>query len=242
MNADPDDRLGGAEAEPLDPQEQARWDAFAAHAVDAADAVITGDPEGFAAAVGALGQSTMDHARVVDALHVPAAAGDLAPALERILRRIPDGWGRWISCGPGWYPILARLDTQLAAIDPAYVVHQVKEKFGGLRYYAEPSPPRCCEAWRGDHPLPDPGDDQARQARDAAFVAHHDSPEHCSAMAALAARQAAMDAEITRAETEAAVTCEVTGAPGRLTVTRSGWYRTLAPDVGENKGYRAAQR
>ncbi|HEY1133278.1 MAG TPA: hypothetical protein VGE77_01760 [Nocardioides sp.] len=70
-----------------------------------------------------------------DEIEVPADAGEYADALAAILRRIPEHWGRWIDCQKGWYPILARLDTDLAALDAAYEVHQVKEKFGGLRYY-----------------------------------------------------------------------------------------------------------
>lgn len=242
MTDDPEVHLAGAGAEPLDPKEQARWDAAVAHAGDAAEAVTSGDTEGFAAAIGALGQTTVDLTRVLDALHVPADAGALAPALERILRRIPDGWGRWISCGPGWYPILARLDAQLAAIDPDYVVHQAKEKFGGLRYYVEPSPPRCCATWEAGHPLPGPDDDQACEEWETAFVTHQGSPEHTAGAAAMATRRAAMDAEIARAEAEASVTCELTGAPGGLMVTKGGWYRTLTPEVGENEGYRSVER
>ncbi len=34
-----------------------------------------------------------------------------------------------------WYPILARLDERLREIDPDYQVHQIKEKFGTLRFY-----------------------------------------------------------------------------------------------------------
>lgn len=35
---------------------------------------------------------------------------------------------------------MATLDDQLASLDPDYVVHQVKEKYGTLCYYCEP----CC--------------------------------------------------------------------------------------------------
>ncbi|MBU1227202.1 MAG: hypothetical protein KJ698_08340 [Actinobacteria bacterium] len=48
---------------------------------------------------------------------------------------MPDGWGRWIRCGAGWYRILARLEERLRTIDPDYRVHQIKEKFGTLRFY-----------------------------------------------------------------------------------------------------------
>ena len=67
--------------------------------------------------------------------HVPKDAGEYAEGLAAILRRIPDGWGKWIDCGRGWYPLLIETDQKLAALDPHYEVWQVKEKFGGLRYY-----------------------------------------------------------------------------------------------------------
>ncbi|WP_079631406.1 hypothetical protein [Mycobacteroides abscessus] len=70
-----------------------------------------------------------------DTLHVPDGAGEHRDGLVRIMSRIPIGWGRWISHDAGWYPIIVQLDEQLAAIDPAYEIHQVKEKFGTLRYY-----------------------------------------------------------------------------------------------------------
>ncbi|OBI39699.1 hypothetical protein [Mycobacterium colombiense] len=69
------------------------------------------------------------------ALHIPANAGEHAAAIEAILRRVPDGWGRWLSVDAGWYPLVIATDRRLAEIDPGYVVHQIKEKFGTLRYY-----------------------------------------------------------------------------------------------------------
>lgn len=72
---------------------------------------------------------------VPDEIEVPEDAGEYADALAAILRRIPEHWGRWLSIDAGWYPIIARLDAQLATLDPDYELHQVKEKFGGLRYY-----------------------------------------------------------------------------------------------------------
>lgn len=40
-----------------------------------------------------------------------------------------------ISCGPGWHEIIARLHGALLETDPDYQIHQIKEKFGGLRFY-----------------------------------------------------------------------------------------------------------
>ena len=74
-----------------------------------------------------------DEAR--DSFHVPKDAGEYTDGLVAIMMRIPDGWGRWISCDKGWYPIIIDVDQKLAKLDPNYTVHQVKEKFGGLRYY-----------------------------------------------------------------------------------------------------------
>lgn len=38
--------------------------------------------------------------------------------------------------GPGWHPIIDELEIHLNALDPNFELQQVKEKFGGLRYYA----------------------------------------------------------------------------------------------------------
>lgn len=37
--------------------------------------------------------------------------------------------------GPGWEPLVDELHARVLEIDPGIVVEQVKEKFGGLRYY-----------------------------------------------------------------------------------------------------------
>ncbi len=74
-----------------------------------------------------------------NALHIPADAGAHAAAIESILRRIPDNWGRWVSVDAGWYPLVIATDQRLAALDPDYVVQQIKEKFGTLRYHCAPA-------------------------------------------------------------------------------------------------------
>jgi hypothetical protein len=80
----------------------------------------------------------LDSQRILNAIHPPKDAGEHSDALIAILRRIPDGWGRWISCDRGWYPLIVEHDAKLAALCPEYVAHQVKEKYGTLRYYAQP--------------------------------------------------------------------------------------------------------
>lgn len=55
--------------------------------------------------------------------------------IQDVLERIPDEWGKYVSCGPGWWQLISLCDKELARIDPDYEIHQVKEKFGGLRFY-----------------------------------------------------------------------------------------------------------
>ena len=93
--------------------------------------------EEVAAALEAIRQIPVDVDRMLNAIRVPDDAGEYEEALRALLDRIPDGWGRWISCDPGWYPILARLEERLSELDPHYEVNQIKEKFGTLRFYCE---------------------------------------------------------------------------------------------------------
>lgn len=69
---------------------------------------------------------------------VPEDSGIYARALAGVLSRIPARWGRFLDIDAGWYPLIANLDQQLRATDADYVVHQVKEKFGTLRFYCTP--------------------------------------------------------------------------------------------------------
>ena len=52
-----------------------------------------------------------------------------------VLKRFAPGWGADVDCAQGWWPIIADLDRQITAIAPDYSVHQIKEKFGELRFY-----------------------------------------------------------------------------------------------------------
>jgi hypothetical protein len=43
--------------------------------------------------------------------------------------------------GEGWHQLIRDLEEQLNELDPEYSLQQVKEKFGGLRYYATSTGP-----------------------------------------------------------------------------------------------------
>lgn len=59
--------------------------------------------------------------------------------MDSIIKRIGHGYSRDIAVGPGWSRIIKDCNRDLAEIDPDYAVYQIKEKFGGLRYYYSPS-------------------------------------------------------------------------------------------------------
>lgn len=104
---------------------------------DFAGAMLSGDREGARAAMAAVQQANtrLDREALLNKIHMPKDAHGFEDGLRAIMMRIPNGWGRWISCSRGWYPIIIELDEAMAAIDPDYELHQVKEKLGGLRYY-----------------------------------------------------------------------------------------------------------
>ena len=55
--------------------------------------------------------------------------------LQEILDRINDNYHKSIDCESGWYPLIINCHKELLALDPNYEVFQIKQKFGGLRYY-----------------------------------------------------------------------------------------------------------
>ncbi len=121
----------------MTPEEKASLAASNAAIQDFAGAMLAGDREGADAALAAVWQADagVDREGLLDKIHMPADAGEYEDDLRRIMARIPPGWGRWISCSRGWYPIIIELDQALAEIDPDYELHQVKEKYAGLRFY-----------------------------------------------------------------------------------------------------------
>jgi hypothetical protein len=60
--------------------------------------------------------------------------------LSIISDRFPPNWHRSIDVMSGWNDLVLQVHNDIMAIDPDYVPVQVKEKFGGLRYYIHYSP------------------------------------------------------------------------------------------------------
>lgn len=108
----------------------------------------------------------------------------------------------WLDTHPGdwgWRGLVTELDEKLRQRWPNYTIHDIKEKFGTLRFYADPnvSPPDIAEeGW-------DAGLDAYEQWRD----------EHVIPFQAL----------IREYEHRSESICELCGKPGRLGVNRSYW-------------------
>jgi hypothetical protein len=225
---------------------QARWDTLADAVRQMASA--TGDAEGFQAAFNAMTHvgRGIDHQQILNAMHVPKDAGEHTEALREMLVRIPDGWGRWISCDRGWYPLLVELDEQLRKLLPNYELHQVKEKYGGLRYYFEPGE-EIRDPNDPEPSIPGPGCSDAESAQwerahDAWWArldAYKETPEGQKRIAGLERRMELAEKLVDTAEGRAGITCELCGAAGRLhrTPARAPWYKTLCPDCAERAGY-----
>jgi hypothetical protein len=70
---------------------------------------------------------------------------DYPDYLQPVLLRINPEYGKCVSCDEGWWSLIALCDKELASVDPLYTIFQIKEKFGGLRYYYSPSNPANTE-------------------------------------------------------------------------------------------------
>jgi len=54
---------------------------------------------------------------------------------EEINERIKKGMGCCSQIREGWFPLVIELDKKISKLAPDYVIDQVKEKFGTLRFY-----------------------------------------------------------------------------------------------------------
>lgn len=64
---------------------------------------------------------------------------ELLKKIEKLKKKIVQEYRKTIDVDEGWYQLLVDCDEELTGVDPNYQIYQVKEKFGGLRYYTRPS-------------------------------------------------------------------------------------------------------
>lgn len=68
--------------------------------------------------------------------------GNVPAGYEELLALLGTrGKPHWANIGLpyGWMTLVSELDAAMVALDPDYELHQVKEKFAGLRFYYQPS-------------------------------------------------------------------------------------------------------
>lgn len=203
---------------------------------------------------------SMSNEEYLNAIHLPKdVPEDLIESILEILNRIPRGWGRWISLDSGWYPLIIDLNKKLAELDPDYEAHQVKEKFGSLRYYfglkERPKAP-CCVEWEAENPYPrtswrsdDPKSEEYSRDYELwanAMDEHYENEEHRIAYVAQAPlRQIRhetfdkMQELVDEAERLSMVTCELCSLPGSMHI-RGSWWKTLCGNCALNEGYKKA--
>jgi len=71
--------------------------------------------------------------------HVATSEFVVEQIKQNIHKSFGKGWERLLRCNDGWINIIAECHSELLAIDKNYSIYQIKEKFGTLRYYCEPS-------------------------------------------------------------------------------------------------------
>ena len=59
--------------------------------------------------------------------------------IEELKKKILPGYWPAIDVDEGWYQLVMDCDRELTQIDPDYQIAQVKQKYGGLRYYFQSS-------------------------------------------------------------------------------------------------------
>ena len=64
---------------------------------------------------------------------------ELLKKIEKLKNKIVPEYRKSIEVDEGWYQLVLDCDKELTGADPKYQIYQVKEKFGGLRYYTKPS-------------------------------------------------------------------------------------------------------
>jgi hypothetical protein len=79
------------------------------------------------------------------------------PSPEVCQRCTNHGWLAGEDVGAGWQPLLVEMNERLSELDPDYQIGQIKEKWGGLRYYFTPSPwtdePTQQKMWAIEHEI-----------------------------------------------------------------------------------------
>jgi hypothetical protein len=136
-----------------------------------------------------------------------------------IAKHFAEGWPPYVSCQDGWKNIILDLVKNLNTLGIKWEVHQIKEKFGGLCFYADPIDGMASEyQTKVSNPeyIPTADDEKLLKA---------DIQDLYKQFHKL----------IGEAEAKAAKTCEFCGEPGVIRNDRS-WIQTLCDLCAASRG------
>jgi len=71
-------------------------------------------------------------------MNIKPISKELQTEVENLKSKMTPESYKYIGVDEGWYQIVVDCDKELTAIDSNYKIFQIKEKFGGLRYYMTP--------------------------------------------------------------------------------------------------------
>jgi hypothetical protein len=64
-------------------------------------------------------------------------SAELQDEVEKLKLRIPEAFSKTIDVDEGWYQIVVDCSKEIDTIYPHYKILQIKQKFGGLRFYLD---------------------------------------------------------------------------------------------------------
>ena len=80
---------------------------------------------------------TSGHHRTMIIMNINPISKELQAEVEKLKSRIPEAFSKTIDVDEGWYQIVVDCSKAIDAIYPHYKILQIKQKFGGLRFYLD---------------------------------------------------------------------------------------------------------
>lgn len=131
-----------------------------------------------------------------------------------------------VDCDEGWTELIYQLHQDLEALYPDYTVVQVKEKFGGLRYYTEGVP--YTEPLVHEEGCPEVKNDWGTY--------------ECTISGSCRRKETPGARLISEAEAKSFQTCEICGTTENVTTEGAGWIKSLCPEHHADADERRAAR
>ena len=80
---------------------------------------------------------TNGYRRIMIIMNINPISKELQAEVEKLKSRIPEAFSKTIDVDEGWYQIVVDCSKSIDAIYPHYKILQIKQKFGGLRFYLD---------------------------------------------------------------------------------------------------------